>query len=192
MVALALGEHFATRVRNLIVLGAAHAPHPMATALRSLQRSVVRLGLERGAPQDALQLARGIAVTTYRSAREFAGRFQALPVLGENGPRFDVEDYLEHHGRTFAERFSPESFLCLSQSIDLQRVDPAAIRVPATLVAFDPDAITPPWQVRELARHLRGRWTLRLVPSVYGHDAFLKEVPAVSRILSAALSQEVV
>jgi homoserine acetyltransferase len=51
--------------------------------------------------------------------------------------------------------------------------------------------VTPAWQVRELARQLGARWTLRVLPSIYGHDAFLKEVEAVSRIVKDALCTEV-
>ena len=191
MVALALAARFAERVNRLVVLCAAHEPHPMATALRSLQRAVVRDGIAKGDGAHALHIARGIAMTTYRSAREFAARFDTRPRDDADGFRFAVEDYLAHHGRAFAQRFTPDAFLCLSQSIDLHRIEPADVRVPSTLIAFEPDAVTPAWQVRELARQLGARWTLRVLPSIYGHDAFLKEVEAVSRIVKDALCTEV-
>lgn len=186
MVALALG--CGTRVDRLVVLGAAHEPHPMATALRALQREIVRLGITRGAAREALVLARGLAMTTYRSAREFAGRFASDAVLSDvAAPDFAVAGYLRDRGGRFADAFTPESFLCLSQSIDLHRVDPRDIAVPVTLVAFEPDAVTPLWQVRTLTVQLAGAWTLRVVRSIYGHDAFLKETAAIAPIVSAAL-----
>jgi homoserine O-acetyltransferase len=187
MVALAQGALFPRRVKQLLVMGAAHQPHPMATGLRSLQRSIVRLGVERGAGREALCIARGLGVTTYRSPREFAQRFRATPLCDAGRFRFEVQDYLAHQGETFADRFSPESFLCLSQSIDLHDIDPAAVRVPTALVAFDPDAIAPVWQVRELAQRLGERCSLDVITTLYGHDAFLKEVTAVSRIVSRVL-----
>ena len=187
MVALALGVHYPDRVERSVVISAAHRPHPMATALRSLQRGVVRLGIETGRVNDALGLARGIAMTTYRTTEEFRGRFDADARWSPEGARFPVEEYLEQHGRRFARTFSPESFLCLSESIDLHWVDPSAVRTPTTLVAVSSDTLVPTWQMAELHAGLRVEAGWHVVESVYGHDAFLKEVGAMSAIIGAAL-----
>lgn len=184
MTALALAAACPRRVGRLVVLGAAHEPHPMATALRSLQREIVELGLANGAGRASLILARGLAMTTYRSAREFATRFDSTP---DAASRFPVETYLRERGERFAEAFTPGAFLVLSRSIDLQRVDPHAVRVPTTLIAFEPDAVAPAWQVRALSQQLGGRWTLKVLRSVYGHDAFLKETAALAPIVADAL-----
>ena len=61
--------------RGVLVLGAADRPHAMATALRVIQRRIVRRGLRFGDEAGALALARALAVTTYRSAAEFDARF---------------------------------------------------------------------------------------------------------------------
>ncbi|HET9986064.1 MAG TPA: homoserine O-succinyltransferase [Longimicrobiales bacterium] len=187
MVALAFGERFPGRAARLVVISAAHESHPMATALRTLQRRAVRLGVESGRERDGLAIARGIAMTTYRTAEEFAARFGGAPERTTAGPRFPVEDYLEQRGEAFARAFSPWSFLCLSESIDLHRVDPAAVATPTTLVGVDSDTLVPPWQLRPLAAALAGPAALVELQSVFGHDAFLKEVGAVSRIVRDAL-----
>lgn len=187
MVALSLAAHFPARLARLVILGAAHEPHPMATAVRSLQRSIVRNGIATGDVRSALILARALGITTYRTAREFASRF--TPGEGNASP---VEDYLLAQGERFADRFSAASYLCLSQSIDLHRVDPAAVRMPSTVVAFDPDAIAPVWQARVLTASLSGPWSLRVLPSIYGHDAFLKEIAAITPIVRDALGRDAV
>ncbi len=89
MVALAFAELFPERVSRLVVVCAAHRTHPMATALRSLQRAAVQLGARAGLDGEGLALARALAMTTYRSAREFEGRFSsaALPDGGRGGAR---------------------------------------------------------------------------------------------------------
>ena len=56
MVALALAERHGARVDRTIAISGAHATHPMATALRSVQRDIVRLGLETGRQYDAVRL----------------------------------------------------------------------------------------------------------------------------------------
>ena len=187
MVALQLARLAPARVRALCVLGAAHEAHPIATAVRSLQRRIVRLGADVGRGPDALAIARGLGMVSYRSAREFGRRFAAAPV-GRAPARFEVEEYLEARGRSFADRFHPEAFLCLSESLDLHRVVPEEIHVGGTFVSFDTDALVPPLTVRELVLRLGAPARHVEVATEFGHDAFLKEVAAVARILRDALA----
>jgi len=186
-VALCFAARYPERVGRLVIIGAAHRSHPMATALRSLQRRVVLLGLETGRGADALAIARGIAMTTYRTAEEFHGRFDTRPdVLGN----FPVEGYLEHKGAQYARDNTPQRFLGLSLALDLHDVDPSTITTPTTLVAFEGDAIAPPWQMAELRDRLGGPAHLTVFPSIYGHDAFLKESAPYSALLRTQLVEK--
>jgi homoserine O-acetyltransferase len=190
MVALAFAECYPARVERLVVVSAAHQPHPMATAVRAVQRRIVRDGVRDGRPREALAVARALAMTTYRTDQEFADRFGAGWSVHEGAARFAVEDYLDHCGRRYAEAHTAERFLCLSQSIDLHRVEPEAVRVPTTLVAVRGDPIAPPWQVTELATRLGARTRLHEIRSTFGHDGFLKEEGAIAAILTHALETE--
>src|SRR5690606_36913399 len=58
MVALAFAAAFHDRVDRIIALGAADRAHPYATAFRTVQRRVVRLGQETGRTTEAVALAR--------------------------------------------------------------------------------------------------------------------------------------
>lgn len=187
MVGLAFAARHPGRIARLVCISAAHQSHPMATALRSIQREAVRLGLASGERDRGLALARKLAMTTYRTIEEFAGRFPNLPSRGEDGPRFPVQDYLDEHGRRFITRFSPERFLSLSLSLDLHRVDPARVATPATLIAVAEDTLVPLWQMEELRRGLAGPCTLDIVHSKYGHDAFLKETASIGSVIRRAL-----
>ena len=188
MVALAFAERFGSQIERLVVISAAHESHPMSTALRTLQRRIVELGLETGRATDAMEIARGLAMTTYRSAGEFATRFASAPVARtRNDARFEVDDYLRARGADFAARFRPERFLALSLSTDLHHVDPALIRTPTTLVAAHGDTIVPREQLESLAARLPSARLLELNTSV-GHDAFLVETAQVSSVLSNVLS----
>lgn len=188
MVALALAAAQPDRVDRLIVLCAAHRSHPMATAWRSVQRRIVRLGAEHGAPEQGVGIARALAVTTYRSASEFEQRFATTPL--DVGPaRFALDGYLDHHAATYARSVPPASLLTLSESLDLHDVDPSPIRARCTLVGCDTDALVPVSDVRALASSLGCRATLHVLNTRYGHDGFLKETEAVGRIIDAALSQ---
>jgi homoserine O-acetyltransferase len=206
MVALAFGERFAERVEELVVVSAAHESHPMSTGLRSLQRRVVELGLEHGCGREALAIARGIAMTTYRTAREFGERFRETAVspaacglrpntLGTPGEpdriSFEVERYLASRGARFAAVIPPERFLALSLSMDLHRVDPAAVRVPSTLVAAEGDTLVPEEQMRALSKRLLVPGRFMCLPTIFGHDAFLKEPAKIGHILTSVLSHRV-
>lgn len=189
MVALAFAERFPALLERLVVISAPHESHPMSTALRTLQRRTVELGLETGRVDDAMSIARGLAMTTYRTAGEFAERFTSVPLTtSRNDARFDVDAYLRDRGARFAAVMRPERFLALSLSSDLHRVDPSRITTPTTLVAAEGDAIVPRAQMEQLAARLRGARHFVDLPSRVGHDAFLVETAQVSSIISAALS----
>jgi homoserine O-acetyltransferase/O-succinyltransferase len=190
MVALAFAEQFPQLLERLVVISAPHESHPMSTALRTLQRRVVELGLDTGRAADALSIARGIAMTTYRTAGEFADRFSTLPIPGaaRGQPQFEVDTYLRSRGARFVDTMRPERFLALSLSTDLHRVDPARITTPTTIVAAEGDAIVPYEQLAALSARLSGARNLLELPTRVGHDAFLVETARVSAILSAALN----
>ncbi len=187
MVALALAAAAPERLERLIVLCAAHRPHPLATAWRSVQRRIVRLGLEAGTGTAAVGVARALAMTTYRTADEFAQRFARRPTA-EGCARFPVDEYLDHHAARYAADVAAESVLTLLESLDLHDVDPARVRAPTTLVAFDSDALVPPADMRALRGALGGRARLYTLRTRFGHDGFLKEASAVSEVLGAALA----
>ena len=192
MVALAFAAAHPLRVERLLVLCAAHRAHALATAVRTVQRGILRLGLETGRERDAVELARALAMTTYRSALEFEGRFSWRDGGQNTGvPRFPVDAYLEARGAEFSGRFDAEAYLALCTSIDLHDLDPATLTAPTTLVSVDSDALAPPWLLDELAAAAPGvRRHVRL-SSAYGHDAFLKEADAVSAVVRTVLDGEV-
>lgn len=188
MVALAFAARHPYALGRLVLLAGAHRPHPLATAQRSVQRGIVRLGQASGQADQALALARQLAMTTYRGSEEFARRFTAAPEYRDGRFHFPVEDYLEHAGRRFVERFDVERFLALSESIDLHDVTPEQVAAPATLIGFPSDRLVPLADLCELQRRLHGPATLEVVESPYGHDAFLKETDRLAPLLRDALA----
>ena len=190
MVGLALGALHPKRVERLVVLCAAHRPHPMAVALRVLQRRIVELSVASGRERDGLALARALAMTTYRTPEEFEQRFALPPNWDEEVPRFAVEEYLDHHGERFSRRFDATAFGILTQSLDLHSVEPEDVLVPTTAVSVDSDTLVPPWLVAELVRRLPRSGRAVRIASHFGHDAFLKEHRAVSRLIESVLGEE--
>lgn len=205
MVALRAAAEFPERWGRVVAISAADRPHPRSTAWRSLQRRSVRWGRDAGREREGLSWSRGLAMVGYRSAEELRQRFDAPPRIVDGAWRFPIEDYLDARGADFADRFSPEAFLALSESIDLHRVDPLRISAPTTLVGVRSDELVPIGDLRRLAgvlasgrrseadsdRSPRSESRLVEIDSLYGHDAFLKETEAVSRILRQELDREV-
>jgi homoserine O-acetyltransferase len=183
MVALAFGERHPDRVEQLVVVSASDRTHPMSTAWRSVQRRMVRFAIDCGRPKDGLQLARALAMSTYRSPEEFAARFSGAPRAAERGFVFPVEDYLMARGADYATRYQPDGFLCLSESIDLHRVDAGRIFVPVTAVAVREDQLVPVADMRAMVARLPHA-KLQEISSLYGHDAFLKEADALRPIFA--------
>ena len=187
MIALALGQHFPDRVDRLVVISADARPHPAATAIRELQRRIVALGLASGNADEALSIARGLAMLSYRTREEFAERFEG-GIGGEATlGRSDPGAYLRSRGEAFVARMTPQRFLSLSASIDRHDVDPGQIRVPALLIGADSDQLVPPVQMEALAAALAGPVRLHLLPSLYGHDMFLKDAGKVSALVETFL-----
>jgi homoserine O-acetyltransferase len=184
MVALAFAARYSARVEQLLVISAADRAHPMATAWRCVQRRIVRAAVAAGRAEQGLELARALAMTTYRSPEEFAARFGQPPRIEAGRYVFPVEDYLFARGREFAARYRPESFLCLSESIDLHSVEAARIECLTTAVAVREDLLVPIGDMRALVSRLP-RGQLREISSPYGHDAFLKEASQLQPIFES-------
>lgn len=190
MVGLQFAARHGARLERLVAISGTHRAHPYASAFRALQRRAVQLGALQCDAVDGLALARQLALLSYRTPEEFDERFGAATVV-EGRVRVAAEDYLDHCGQAYALRTPPEGFLRLSESIDLQQVDPGRIARPVTLVAVEEDRLVPLSDVYALAQGLRGETRLRVLRSRYGHDAFLKEVGAIAAILGEALHAEV-
>jgi homoserine O-acetyltransferase len=184
MVALAFAERYPARVARLVVISAADRAHPMSTAWRTVQRRIVQFAASCGRAREGLQLARALAMATYRTPGEFAARFGQAPRSLDGAFVFPVEEYLFARGRDYAGRYLPEAFLCLSESIDLHAVDATRIEVPTTVVAVREDQLVPLEDLRALAERLPHA-ILHELSSPHGHDAFLKEAAALRAIFQS-------
>jgi homoserine O-acetyltransferase len=187
MVSLSFAQQFPGMAERVIVLCAAHRPHPMGSAWRSIQRKLVRFGLETGQPDKALSLARELGMTTYRTSQEFGERFAICPEQAAQKVASPVEAYLESRGQAFLGTMSPQRYLSLSESIDTHYIDPSSLNANLTLIGCRQDQLVPIEELRLLASGSKGNARVVEFDSYFGHDAFLKETDIISKALQAAL-----
>jgi homoserine O-acetyltransferase len=190
MVALCFAARHAALVGRIVVLSAADKSQVLSTAWRSVQRQIVREAIARGDGPAGLKLARALAMATYRSSIEFELRFGGAPTREADRFRFPIEEYLFARGDDYVQKYRAETFLALSESIDLHQMDATLVRTPATLIAVREDQLVPFNDMQGLAARLNGPRQLIEINSIFGHDAFLKEGAALTPIIKQALAEQ--
>jgi homoserine dehydrogenase len=195
MVGVAFAVRHPRQCAKLIAISAGLRPDGWGTATRHLQRELVRDGLRTGDVATGMSRARQMGMLTYRGRDELDTRFGKL-VPGLKRP--PVAEYLDYHGRRFAERFPVRTFLLLSEAIDRAAIgdDAQAIRAELskvtaeTIVIGVPGDMLFPWALQvELHRELQSVGadsSLWKLDSVYGHDAFLADQERLASVLRDA------
>jgi homoserine O-acetyltransferase/O-succinyltransferase len=188
MVTMEFAATYPDLVRNAVVL-AAPAEHPAsAIAWSHIQRRAIA-----AAGDDGLEIARMIAMMTYRTAGELADRFGREE--HETGG-FAVERYLSRQGEKLRARFDIHTYLTLLDAMDSHDVGRDRGGVASALrpvkgriigVGIPGDLLYDPLlDVR--------RWTeiagaeYREIESPKGHDGFLLEGEQVSALLREVLA----
>jgi homoserine O-acetyltransferase len=146
-------------------------------------------------PVAGIGVARMVGHVTYLSAESMADKFgRRLQDKNEfsfslTEADFEVESYLRHQARTFANRFDANSYLYISRALtyfDLARDHGggslaralAATRARFLLISFSSDWLYPPHDSMELEAALRVNdkpVEHHLIQASYGHDSFLLE-----------------
>jgi homoserine O-acetyltransferase len=193
-------------VESIIPISAPGRAYPQSIALRKSQRKAIMNDPDwqggdyygHSVPARGLELARFIGFITYRSEPEFAQRFgrdHRDDSIYDISARFEIESYLEHHGKKLATWFDANTYLYLSKAMDLHDMgrDRGSyeegiqhIQSKVLVIGVDSDILFPCYQQKEFVDIL-GRTNpnvkYREMQSLYGHDAFLVEEAQVSRII---------
>lgn len=191
MVALEFAASFPGAAERALVFAAPAALGAGAIAWSHVQRRALDVGGEGG-----LELARAIAMLSYRTPRELGARFTRARALGGE---FAVQTWLDAHGRRLAARMSATTYRTLIDIMDTHDVSAArggtgerlrASGTHFTGVGISGDLFCPPEEVRGWTSHAGGSYVE--ISSVHGHDAFLIEREQVGALLRAALPTTVV
>ncbi|WP_433757169.1 homoserine O-acetyltransferase MetX [Nocardia sp. CA-135398] len=147
------------------------------------------------APMTGMGIARRIAHLTYRTESELDHRFENNAQGDEdprNGGRYAVQSYLDHQAEKLCSRFDPATYVLLTEAMNRHDIGRgrggiaaalAATPVPCVVGGVDSDRLYPLRTQQELADGLPGCEGLEIVHSRDGHDGFLTEAAAVSKLL---------
>jgi homoserine O-acetyltransferase len=174
---------------------------PAATGALAIAWNGIQLELVRRLGEDGLDLARRLAMTTYRSEADFEHRFGRA---AEPDGTPSITSYLAYQGRKLVARFDPEAYRVLVQAMDchdagagrgglrpaLARLADHGVRV--TGVGIPGDVLYGPAQVHGLvdAAAAEGAHARYLeLHSTKGHDAFLVEWDQLAEIVGNVLAE---
>jgi homoserine O-acetyltransferase len=190
MVAMEFAATYPTLARNTVVL-AAPAEHPAsAIAWSHIQRRTIA-----AAGDEGLEIARMIAMMTYRTAGELADRFGRDE--HEDGG-FAVARYLSRQGEKLRARFDVHTYLTLLAAMDSHDVGRGRGGVASALgrvhgkiigVGISGDLLYDPvLDVRRWTEAVGAEY--REIESPKGHDGFLLETEQVSSLVCEMLSKQ--
>lgn len=186
-----------SQVDRAIVVGAYDWFSPMGIALNAVAREAIRVA---ATPQAGVELARKIAMLTYKSEALFAERFGRRFDRKGGDPtksaadRFDVEGYLDYQGSLFSARMDPQAYLTVTRAMDLYDTRERSLTDPHpafTFVGISSDWLFLPEYVRTAAE----RFATAGADSVYfelvsnhGHDAFLADPEHLRALVAPRLA----
>lgn len=195
------------RVGRAVVIAVGAASTADEIALSTLQLRSIRLDAAfmggdyygtRG-PVDGLAVARSIGHWSYRSGSELEERFGRQAQAFEEplkGGRFAVDSYLQHHGDKLAGRFDANSYVVLSEAMNVHDVGRGrggiaaalgVVRAEVAIAGITSDRLYPLELQEEMARLLPGGRPLTVIESRFGHDGFLLETEQVGGFIASVL-----
>ncbi|WP_034889809.1 alpha/beta fold hydrolase [Gillisia sp. Hel_I_29] len=137
--------------------------------------------------------ARMQAMTFYRSPQSFISKFGSLH--GEQNSNWNIEGWLEHHGRKLEERFQLASYklmnhLLTTADISLGSGDhiTAASKINSNIhiITINSDGFFTPfenWETYVNLSLIKNNISIHEIKSIHGHDAFLIEHSQVATFL---------
>ncbi len=172
-----------------IACGASHTAWRIAFS-SIIRKTIEQLGLSN---PNGIKLARQIGMTSYRSSVEFEERFSR----NKRGDKFEVEHYLEHQGEKIAERFSPMSYLRLTEAMETYDLknnrgsdlsDVLSILQSEVLcIGIDSDILYPEQELKEFASSFPHA-EYKTLSAICGHDSFLIAQEKLALLLTPFIS----
>lgn len=185
-------------VENLVVI-ASNAKHsPWGIAFNETQRLAIATDHTWG-QEDAeagiqgMKTARAIALLSYRNYKTY----QATQEGRSESGALKASAYQQYQGEKLAKRFNAYSYWTLSVAMDNHDVSEGreslqdalgSIKAKALVVGLSSDILFPVEESKFVASHIN-EGTYVEIDSLYGHDGFLIETPALTEVISKHFNQ---
>lgn len=208
MLALQWAVSYPETVRMAIPIATSARLSPQAIAFDAVGRQAIMVdpNWKQGnyyggpVPSGGLSIARMVGHITYLSDKSMHAKF-GRNLQDKISPDYDfvtefqVESYLNYKGDEFVKRFDANSYLYITKAMDYfdlsqpsgdLRKELARTKSTFLVVSFSSDWLFPSYMSKEIVSALRRNnvdVSYAEIQSDYGHDAFLLEVEALSRLV---------